>query len=125
MSSLTPAPISMLFAIVRPSIIGNPTEFENSGGAAPVPPSAPSIVMKSGLIPAKDEYASCFDLDLVSCLLRAWLVKRSVSLQKDVVQTRRRFRTPVMVMALASAANSSGLPMHSCVHKQSTDHTAK
>ncbi len=28
-----------------------PTEFENSNGAAPVPPSPPSTVMKSGLMP--------------------------------------------------------------------------
>ena len=30
---------------------GIPTELENSNGAAPVPPSPPSTVIKSGLIP--------------------------------------------------------------------------
>lgn len=45
--SLSPPPISIAFASVRPSAMGMPTLLLNSGGAAPVPPSAPSIVMKS------------------------------------------------------------------------------
>ena len=36
-----------------PSFKGIPKELENSIGAAPVPPSPPSIVMKSGLIPSE------------------------------------------------------------------------
>jgi len=49
--SLSPAPFRSPCARVRASAIGIPTEFENSGGAAPVPPSAPSMVMKSGAMP--------------------------------------------------------------------------
>ena len=41
-------PLSMLATNARPSNNGIPTKFENSGGAAPVPPSPPSTVIKSG-----------------------------------------------------------------------------
>ena len=46
--SRTPAPASRLRQIQSPSASGMPTLFENSGGAAPVPPSPPSTVTKSG-----------------------------------------------------------------------------
>ena len=51
---LTPAPRSTLLANVSPSTSGVPTELENSGGAAPVPPSPPSMVIKSGYLPGGD-----------------------------------------------------------------------
>mmetsp|Transcript_22206 Transcript_22206/g.75406 ORF Transcript_22206/g.75406 Transcript_22206/m.75406 type:complete len:252 (+) Transcript_22206:302-1057(+) len=49
--SRSPAPLSVACTSVSPSDSGVPTELLNSGGAAPVPPSAPSTVMKSGVIP--------------------------------------------------------------------------
>mmetsp|Transcript_21065 Transcript_21065/g.66166 ORF Transcript_21065/g.66166 Transcript_21065/m.66166 type:complete len:226 (-) Transcript_21065:975-1652(-) len=47
----TPVPTRALCTRRRPSTRGMPMEFENSRGAAPVPPSAPSTVMKSGVMP--------------------------------------------------------------------------
>ena len=49
--SRTPAPTSALCTNSRPSRIGMPTWSANSSGAAPVPPSAPSTTMKSGVMP--------------------------------------------------------------------------
>ena len=49
--SFRPAPIKKLRTTTIPSSRGNPTELESSGGAAPVPPSAPSTVIKSGPLP--------------------------------------------------------------------------
>ena len=49
--SRTPNPIRALWAKIRASIPGEPMWFENSRGAAPVPPSPPSMVIKSGVIP--------------------------------------------------------------------------
>mmetsp|Transcript_43094 Transcript_43094/g.99831 ORF Transcript_43094/g.99831 Transcript_43094/m.99831 type:complete len:207 (-) Transcript_43094:828-1448(-) len=47
----TPVPTSALWVRRNPSVRGMPIESENSKGAAPVPPSAPSTVMKSGQMP--------------------------------------------------------------------------
>eukprot|EP00967_Tisochrysis_lutea_P029746 scaffold34822_cov32-Tisochrysis_lutea.AAC.4 len=44
-------PISNEFNSRSPSLAGIPSESWNSDGAAPVPPSPPSTVMKSGVIP--------------------------------------------------------------------------
>ena len=44
----TPAPTSVFCTSISPSTSGVPSESENSSGAAPVPPSAPSTTMKSG-----------------------------------------------------------------------------
>ena len=49
--SRKPAPRSVLCTKSRPSCIGEPTWSVNSSGAAPVPPSAPSTTMKSGVMP--------------------------------------------------------------------------
>ena len=49
--SRRPAPVRIACTSVRPSAMGMPTLLENSGGAAPVPPSAPSTVTKSGTTP--------------------------------------------------------------------------
>ncbi len=48
--SRSPAPRSTPCTSASPSSMGAPTELLNSGGAAPVPPSAPSTVMKSGVM---------------------------------------------------------------------------
>mmetsp|Transcript_33944 Transcript_33944/g.71286 ORF Transcript_33944/g.71286 Transcript_33944/m.71286 type:complete len:208 (+) Transcript_33944:237-860(+) len=45
--SRMPAPTRRESTRTRPSTSGRPMWLENSGGAAPVPPSAPSTVMKS------------------------------------------------------------------------------
>jgi hypothetical protein len=45
------APINMFLTTTNPSSNGNPIELVYSGGAAPVPPSPPSTVMKSGPFP--------------------------------------------------------------------------
>ena len=50
-SSLSPKPTSISCTKTSPSRSGVPMEFENSTGAAPVPPSPPSTVIKSGVIP--------------------------------------------------------------------------
>ena len=47
--SLRPAPISALCTNLRASSRGRPTWLVNSCGAAPVPPSPPSMTMKSGV----------------------------------------------------------------------------
>src|SRR5262249_9484898 len=47
----SPAPTRQLWASTKPSRSGVPTWSTNSSGAAPVPPSDPSITMKSGRIP--------------------------------------------------------------------------
>jgi len=44
-------PTSVLCTSSRPSCSGAPTWSVNSSGAAPVPPSAPSTTMKSGVMP--------------------------------------------------------------------------
>mmetsp|Transcript_9623 Transcript_9623/g.22372 ORF Transcript_9623/g.22372 Transcript_9623/m.22372 type:complete len:239 (-) Transcript_9623:174-890(-) len=44
-------PTRVLCTSSRPSCSGAPTLFVNSSGAAPVPPSAPSTTMKSGVMP--------------------------------------------------------------------------
>ena len=49
--SRRPVPTSALCTIIRPSVSGVPTWSSNSSGAAPVPPSAPSTTMKSGVMP--------------------------------------------------------------------------
>ena len=49
--SLNPAPLSALSTKTRPSRNGEPMLSENSVGAAPVPPSEPSTVMKSKFCP--------------------------------------------------------------------------
>jgi hypothetical protein len=49
--SRRPAPISVLCTSSRPSCSGAPMWSANSTGAAPVPPSAPSTTMKSGVMP--------------------------------------------------------------------------
>ncbi len=49
--SRSPTPTSALCTNDSPSFSGVPMESENSSGAAPVPPSAPSTVMKSGTMP--------------------------------------------------------------------------
>ena len=49
--SLKPAPTKTAWAKLSPSTNGVPIELLNSGGAAPVPPSPPSTVMKSGYCP--------------------------------------------------------------------------
>ena len=46
-----PRPTSVLCTSSRPSRSGTPTWSMNSSGAAPVPPSAPSTTMKSGMMP--------------------------------------------------------------------------
>lgn len=46
------APTSSACITRSPSASGKPSEFWNSSGAAPVPPSAPSTVKKSGVVPA-------------------------------------------------------------------------
>ena len=51
MRSRRSAATSALWTNDSPSLSGVPTESENSSGAAPVPPSPPSTVMKSGVIP--------------------------------------------------------------------------
>ena len=43
--------MSALLTKTNASLIGVPTEFVISVGAAPVPPSPPSTVIKSGVIP--------------------------------------------------------------------------
>ena len=43
-----PAPTRVFCTSISPSTSGVPSESENSSGAAPVPPSAPSTTMKSG-----------------------------------------------------------------------------
>ena len=48
--SRRPAPTSALCTRTRPSVNGMPTRSEYSSGAAPVPPSAPSTTMKSGVM---------------------------------------------------------------------------
>ena len=45
-----PVPTSALCTSMRPSVSGVPTRSEYSSGAAPVPPSEPSTMMKSGAI---------------------------------------------------------------------------
>ena len=45
-----PAPTRALCTSIRPSVRGVPTWSEYSSGAAPVPPSEPSTMMKSGAI---------------------------------------------------------------------------
>ena len=47
-----PAPTSALCTVIRPSVSGVPTWSAYSIGAAPVPPSAPSTMMKSGVVPS-------------------------------------------------------------------------
>ena len=51
MSFFRSKPNSASTTKARPSLSGKPTELEYSIGAAPVPPSPPSTVMKSGLMP--------------------------------------------------------------------------
>ena len=51
MDCRSPAPTRQLWASTKPSRSGVPTWSTNSSGAAPVPPSDPSITMKSGRIP--------------------------------------------------------------------------
>ena len=46
----SPAPTSALCTIISPWVSGSPTLSSNSSGAAPVPPSDPSTMMKSGRI---------------------------------------------------------------------------
>mmetsp|Transcript_14735 Transcript_14735/g.41489 ORF Transcript_14735/g.41489 Transcript_14735/m.41489 type:complete len:206 (-) Transcript_14735:1099-1716(-) len=50
--SRIPAAVRMSWTKARPSLRGVPTRLLNSGGAAPVPPSPPSTVMKSGWTPS-------------------------------------------------------------------------
>ncbi len=50
--SRNPVPTSALCTVIRPSASGVPTWSANSSGAAPVPPSAPSTTMKSGVTPS-------------------------------------------------------------------------
>ena len=45
-----PNPFSASYTNAKPSRNGIPTELLNSNGAAPVPPSPPSTVIKSGII---------------------------------------------------------------------------
>ena len=52
-------PVRALFTKIKPSLKGLPILLVNSSGAAPVPPSPPSTVMKSGLIPV-----SCIALQM-------------------------------------------------------------
>ena len=49
--SLRPTPTRALWTILTPSKQIKPKRLLNSTGAAPVPPSAPSTVIKSGVIP--------------------------------------------------------------------------
>ena len=51
--SRTPNPTRALCTKIRLSISGEPMWSENSSGAAPVPPSAPSTLMKSGRMPVR------------------------------------------------------------------------
>jgi hypothetical protein len=50
--SRRPQPTSALWTNSRPSVSGRPTWSSNSSGAAPVPPSAPSTMTKSGAVPS-------------------------------------------------------------------------
>ncbi len=50
--SRRPAPTKALWTVIRPSVSGVPMWSANSSGAAPVPPSAPSTMMKSGAVPS-------------------------------------------------------------------------
>lgn len=50
--SRSPVPTSALWTVMRPSVSGVPMWSANSSGAAPVPPSAPSTMMKSGVTPS-------------------------------------------------------------------------
>ena len=50
--SRSPVPTSALCTISRPSVSGVPTWSSYSSGAAPVPPSEPSTMTKSGLVPS-------------------------------------------------------------------------
>ena len=47
-----PTPTSALCTAIRPSVSGVPTLSEYSSGAAPVPPSFPSTMTKSGPVPS-------------------------------------------------------------------------
>jgi len=47
----SPSAVNALWTNIQPSRAGMPNEFANSSGAAPVPPSPPSTVMKSGVMP--------------------------------------------------------------------------
>jgi len=49
--SRSPTPINARFTKTNASRIGVPTELIISVGAAPVPPSPPSTVIKSGVMP--------------------------------------------------------------------------
>ncbi len=51
MSFFKSNPTKASWTKASPSLYGVPTELENSNGAAPVPPSAPSTAIKSGFIP--------------------------------------------------------------------------
>ena len=51
MCSRRPVPTRQFCTIIRPCVSGIPTWSTNSCGAAPVPPSAPSTMMKSGVMP--------------------------------------------------------------------------
>lgn len=50
--SRRPTPTSALCTVISPSVSGIPTWSSYSSGAAPVPPSAPSTMMKSGVTPS-------------------------------------------------------------------------
>ena len=50
----SPVPTRQLCTKLVPSRQGTPSLLLNSTGAAPVPPSAPSTVMKSGVIPVSN-----------------------------------------------------------------------
>ena len=49
--SRSPVPTRLLCTSIRPSVSGMPTWSSNSCGAAPVPPSEPSTMTKSGVMP--------------------------------------------------------------------------
>ncbi len=48
----SPTPTSALCTVIRPSVSGVPTWSSYSSGAAPVPPSEPSTITKSGAVPS-------------------------------------------------------------------------
>ena len=50
--SRRPVPTSALCTVISPSVSGVPMWSSYSRGAAPVPPSAPSTTMKSGVTPS-------------------------------------------------------------------------
>ena len=50
--SRRPVPTNALWTVINPSVSGRPMLSSYSSGAAAVPPSAPSMMMKSGVTPS-------------------------------------------------------------------------